>query len=202
MSDREAFEAMMKTYSGDAVSLAHDGIERADQKAALLEFKMRCLEASERGKRLAEREAERKHMEIKEAELKRMMLLDRLKAAHEHAQQIPDLEKELREVLAGMGYTFGKLSPFVEPEDYAAAIAERKQAVKTKKANMSDWRNWLPGDILKDSAGRYFTYHGEIKQRRYNGDHISVTDRRWPFRQYSEWPAHFSFHSRPAKGEK
>jgi hypothetical protein len=52
----------------------------------------------------AEMEAERKHMEIKEAELKRMMLLDRLKAAHEAAQQIPDLEAELREVLWSMGY--------------------------------------------------------------------------------------------------
>jgi hypothetical protein len=39
-------------------------------------------------------------------------LLDRLDAAHKAAQQIPDLEAELREVLAGMGYTLGKLSPF------------------------------------------------------------------------------------------
>ena len=43
-------------------------------------------------------------------------LLDRLKAAHAQAQTIPDLESELREVLGGMGYTLGKLSPFAEPE--------------------------------------------------------------------------------------
>jgi hypothetical protein len=43
-------------------------------------------------------------------------LLDRLKSAHKAAQSIPDLESELREVLGSMGYTLGKLSPFVEPE--------------------------------------------------------------------------------------
>ena len=43
-------------------------------------------------------------------------LLDRLKAAHEHAQQIPDLEAELREVLTGMGYDLVARSPFVDAE--------------------------------------------------------------------------------------
>ena len=33
-------------------------------------------------------------------------------AAIAAAQQIPDLEAELREVLEGMGYRLGKLSPF------------------------------------------------------------------------------------------
>lgn len=41
-------------------------------------------------------------------------LLDRLKAAHEHAQQIPDLEAELREVLEGMGYGLVRRSPFTQ----------------------------------------------------------------------------------------
>ena len=41
-------------------------------------------------------------------------LLDRLKAAHEHAQQIPDLEAELRAVLAGMGYDLVARSPFAQ----------------------------------------------------------------------------------------
>jgi hypothetical protein len=50
-------------------------------------------------------------------------LLDRLKWTHEHAQQIPDLEKELREVLGSMGYTLGKLSPFVETESQGVDAA-------------------------------------------------------------------------------
>jgi hypothetical protein len=41
-------------------------------------------------------------------------LLDRLKAAHEHAQQIPDLEAELREVLASMGYDLVSRNPFIQ----------------------------------------------------------------------------------------
>jgi len=68
-------------------------------------------------KQRAEKEAERKHMEIKEAELKRMMLLDRLKAAHKAAQTIPDLEAELREVLGSMGYDLVARNPFVEAVD-------------------------------------------------------------------------------------
>jgi hypothetical protein len=41
-------------------------------------------------------------------------LLDRLKAAHEHAQQIPDLEAELREVLGSMGYDLVSRNPFAQ----------------------------------------------------------------------------------------
>jgi hypothetical protein len=41
-------------------------------------------------------------------------LLDRLKAAHEHAQQIPDLEAELREVLGSMGYDLVSRNPFTQ----------------------------------------------------------------------------------------
>ena len=41
-------------------------------------------------------------------------LLDCLKAAHEHAQQIPDLEAELREVLGSMGYDLVSRNPFAQ----------------------------------------------------------------------------------------
>jgi hypothetical protein len=41
-------------------------------------------------------------------------LIDRLKAAHEAAQTIPDLEAELRKVLAGMGYDLVTRSPFTQ----------------------------------------------------------------------------------------
>jgi hypothetical protein len=95
-------------------------------------------------------------------------LLDRLKAAHEAAQTIPDLEAELREVLAGMGYDLVSRSPFAEPEiskrvgEYhiefnslcaqvrdpqAAAIAEPEAASETPQ-DLSDWRNWREGDSL------------------------------------------------------
>ena len=43
-------------------------------------------------------------------------LIGTLKRAHEHAQQIPDLEAELREVLGSMGYDLVARNPFVEPE--------------------------------------------------------------------------------------
>ena len=76
-------------------------------------------------------------------------LLGTLARAHEHAQQIPDLEAELREVLAGMGYDLVSRSPFVEPEDYAAAIAEREPSVETPQ-DMSDWRTWREGDYVLD----------------------------------------------------
>jgi hypothetical protein len=39
-------------------------------------------------------------------------LVSRLKAAHEAAQQIPDIEAELREVLGSMGYDLVARSPF------------------------------------------------------------------------------------------
>jgi hypothetical protein len=48
-------------------------------------------------------------------------LMDRLKAAHEAAQQIPDLEAELREVLWSMGYDLVSRSPFVDDSDHPPA---------------------------------------------------------------------------------
>jgi hypothetical protein len=50
-------------------------------------------------------------------------ILDRLKAAHEHAQQIPDLEAELREVLGSMGYDLVTRSPFFETEAHGTDAA-------------------------------------------------------------------------------
>jgi hypothetical protein len=63
-------------------------------------------------------------------------LLNTLKRAHETAQCIPDLEAELREVLAGMGYTLGKISPFLDDQAKPAD-------------NMTDWRNWRNGDRVE-----------------------------------------------------
>jgi hypothetical protein len=53
-------------------------------------------------------------------------LINRLKAAHEAAQTIPDLEAELREVLGSMGYDLVARSPFV-----AAEFVEPEAAVET-----------------------------------------------------------------------
>jgi hypothetical protein len=58
-------------------------------------------------------------------------LIRRLQAAHQSAQQIPDLEAELLEVLGGMGYTLGKMSPFVESANSTAVVAEPEAAVET-----------------------------------------------------------------------
>jgi hypothetical protein len=41
-------------------------------------------------------------------------LIGRLSVAHKHAQQIPDLEAALREVLAGMGYDLVARNPFTQ----------------------------------------------------------------------------------------
>jgi hypothetical protein len=112
---------------GDPSDITHyrlilaEKVQEPDYNGADLDFEMLAKREAESLARIeekerAEKEAERKHMEIKEAELKRMMLLDRLQLAHKAAQQIPDLEAELREVLAGMGYDLAARSPFVEPE--------------------------------------------------------------------------------------
>jgi hypothetical protein len=56
-------------------------------------------------------------------------LLDRLKAAHEHAQQIPDLEAELREVLASMGYDLVARSPFTQQRHGAGVTPATRSPV-------------------------------------------------------------------------
>jgi len=109
-------------------------------------------------------------------------LLDRLKAAHEHAQQIPDLEKELREVLGSMGYTLGKLSPFVEAE---------------AEPDITDWRNWREGDKVQ-----YFGYTDSFK----GSDCFigAITDELFRIHkagtEYFTWasPHEIRFHSRPS----
>lgn len=50
-------------------------------------------------------------------------LLNTLKRAHEAAQQIPDLEAELREVLGSMGYDLVTRSPFFETEAHGTDAA-------------------------------------------------------------------------------
>lgn len=119
-------------------------------------------------------------------------LLERLKAAHAQAQQIPDLEAELREVLGSMGYDLVARSPFVEPE---AAV----------EPDMSDWRNWREGDVLEcvNADGHVSLASGNL-----------VTVRQVQFTNGTIMFCHpdgfegvaltrrFRFHSRPAKGEK
>ena len=162
--------------------------------------------------------------ELSQIELagKRMMLLDRLKSAHEHAQTIPDLEAELREVLAGMGYDLVARSPFVEAEDYAAAIAEREPAVETPQDfsavvaadGLDDWRNWREGDVIEvvgavASYGRRFYPVGAIRTVVTDNDgDFGVGDTAGDVLTFGRLghkkfkPECFRFHSRPAKGEK
>lgn len=133
-----------------------------------------------------ERAAELLHIE---SASKRMMLLDRLKAAHEAAQQIPDLEAELREVLGSMGYDLVARSPFFETEE----TAQNPQ-------DMSDWRNWREGDLVRclDSfgwGGRFLV--GKIyKVERLKPDGLIIAGQ-----EIGRNVGDFRFHSRPAKGE-
>lgn len=106
-------------------------------------------------------------------------VLERLEAAHEAAQSIPDLEAELREVLGSIGYDLVARSPFVEPDATDAApqikidwpacnpacdeefngyrskgcMCEAAKASMLKQAqpaeDMSDWRNWRAGDLIE-----------------------------------------------------
>lgn len=57
-------------------------------------------------------------------------LIDRLKAAHEAAQTIPDLEAELLEVLGSMGYDLVARNPFVEPEVAVETPQDNKYAAE------------------------------------------------------------------------
>lgn len=57
-------------------------------------------------------------------------LLNTLKRAHEAAQSIPELEAELREVLAGMGYDLVARSPFVEAEADVKTPQDNKYAAE------------------------------------------------------------------------
>jgi hypothetical protein len=61
-----------------------------------------------------DRVLERAIEEAAAAEGRLSTLLERLRAAHEAAQRIPDIEAELRDVLGAMGYDLVARSPFVE----------------------------------------------------------------------------------------
>lgn len=121
-------------------------------------------------------------------------LLKRLQAAHEAAQTIPDLEAQLREVLAGMGYDLVARSPFVEPE----------AAVETEQ-DMSDWRNWREGDLVECVEGSVgCVSRGDLYkvEAAYPSDphYVGICpDDNGVLGAYR--PNRFRFHSRPAKGE-
>lgn len=95
-------------------------------------------------------------------------LLDRLKAAHAQAQQIPDLEAELREVLGSMGYTLGKLSPFVPAEFVDAEPAvETPQGytlvpVEPTHKMLDALYNFIPGKYA-DKAGETMAYKSMLR---------------------------------------
>ena len=130
-------------------------------------------------------------------------LLGTLKRAHEHAQTIPDLEAELREVLGSMGYDLVARSPFVEPEP----------AVETPQ-DMSDWRNWREGDrieFVKNFKRNSDKCYAIGMTHEFGTDDFCDTGIKDKHGQVwaegniaSEYfqPECFRFHSRPAKGEK
>jgi hypothetical protein len=127
-------------------------------------------------------------------------LLDRLKSAHDQAQQIPFLEAELRRELAGMGYTLGEIG-VVEPANSTAVVVEPEAAVETPQ-DMSDWRNWREGDFLTVIQKRYghkFSIGQIVQIKTISEGSICCADRS------DEWyleDDEARWHSRPAKGEK
>lgn len=167
--------------------------------------------------------------ELSQIELagKRMMLLDRLKAAHEHAQTIPDLEAELREVLGSMGYDLVARSPFVEAEPavetpqanalctpsvtdalvYGTSVMKNGKHVPLKDfyaepaEDMSDWRNWCEGDLVEcvnGSGWSDFTKGGIYAISASRKNMIEIAGNYIQERFIND----FRFHSRPAKWEK
>lgn len=122
-------------------------------------------------------------------------LLSRLKAAHEHAAQIPDIIAQIKAELEQYGHTVVPLSPFV-----AAVIAESEPSVEIPQ-DMSDWRNWREGDLVMfvdrtKWLGRIFkiiTFDREL------GHVVAISDDRVTGTMLYE---SLRFHSRPAKGEK
>jgi hypothetical protein len=218
-------------YIGADLVVTRDGVECADQKAALLEFKMQCLKSREQEKdqlmKKVEAAKEPSAEAVADAVAKRIldqvdqdMLISRLKAAHEAAQTIPDLEAELREVLADMGYDLVARNPFTDdccnqPEqcwepcgelgkdERYVGVVEPEAEVETPQ-DLSDWRNWRKGDKIQcteDSpartylAGCVYTIKKVDKRQKVvftRTDNRGIT---------GGWGAdRFRFHSRP-KGE-
>ena len=130
-------------------------------------------------------------------------LLDRLKAAHKAAQQIPDLEKELREVLAGMGYTLGKLSPFVERPSIKTMTCDWQAGLVATEPteDMSDWRNWREGDDLMCVKGGVDLKEEKIYPIATRLSELCVIDDHGCQRLLVRINHLFRFHSRPEKGE-
>ena len=116
-------------------------------------------------------------------------LLNTLKRAHEAAQSIPELEIELREVLADMGYTLGRLSPFLDDE------AEPAQ-------DMNDWRNWRFGDTVIDSQLDCMATRQVIRIE--DPDYIGEQPVELTHSQKHYWPhiKNLTWHSRPAQENK
>lgn len=137
-------------------------------------------------------------------------LIGRLCVAHKHAQTIPDLEAELREVLGSMGYDLVARSPFVDlannqqdiDPEFAQAIEDNIfELGKSEPAeDMSDWRNWRERDLVECVDG----YNWDVFKQ--GGLYrVTKTHKEWVY--IDTWPIYqhikdFRFHSRPAKGEK
>ena len=121
-------------------------------------------------------------------------LLDRLKAAH--AQQIPDLEAELREVLGSMGYDLVARSPFVEQN------SDTKTPINLCQEDMTDWRNWREGDLLLCLTGLDDGLRdGDSYEIVKCGHMLCIVDDEGCVRRVKFHAERFRFHSRPAKGE-
>lgn len=150
-----------------------------------------------------------RHDCIEMPEPRERQLLGRLKAAHEAAQQIPDLEAELREVLAGMGYDLVARSPFANQcccnpaqcwEPCGVLGKSEAHVAVSPEPDMSDWRNWREGDLLKcvNSKGWDCFDMGDIYRVTKHDCAFICVDGVAVVKQYIN---DFRFHSRPAKGE-
>ena len=131
---------------------------------------------------------------------KHFTLLDRLKAAHKAAQQIPDLEAELREVLGSMGYDLVARSPFVEQNP------DTKTHINLCQEDMTDWRNWRDNDLimLKDGikSGNAIIAGEKYQITHKTKDGFWIDTKMQGSIHIMGRVGDFRFHSRPAKGEK
>ena len=123
-------------------------------------------------------------------------LLAALEHAHKIAQTIPDLERQLKDFLDGIGYDLVARSPFVETE----AAAEANPA-----DDMTDWRNWREGDVVqitRDCFGAELL-EGDaypIDEVLAHGVRIRMAERSTASFGYTAIPGALKFHSRSARG--